>query len=166
MVLAFGSFFVAVFIILFSIIVYSDWKNEELSQRVYSDLAKAKPEVGTILFILNSEDPAWCGKAEYIRMRMGDIVTASRELGIMNENILPIRLGVVTQEWMPIFDGEADPILSRIVICRHALEQSKKSIDKLLVHEFVHLLVWYKDDGHNAEWHRTYNVLRKALRKI
>lgn len=166
MILAFGSFFVTVFIILFFIIIYSDWKNEGLLQRVYSDLAKVKPEAGTMLFILNSEDPAWCGKTEYIRMRMGDIVTASRGSGMMNENILPIRLGVVTQEWMPIFDGEADPVLSRIVLCRHALERSKKSIDKLLTHEFAHLLTWYLSDSHGAEWHRTYNILRKALRNI
>jgi len=130
--------------------------------KVFHKLYLLDSSPGDEVIILGSDDPAWLGKAPYIKERVEFLINVSRRLGFLKESMFSVRIGVV--ENISYYDALTET--SCIVINKNSINRNNEYLDNLLAHEFSHVITWDEKDEHGKIWKKTYKILLERLRKL
>jgi hypothetical protein len=123
-------------------------------------LERMPREPGKDILILDPLHPRWHDRSAEAEQILQKLIAIAREMKLMPEDILPIRVGVAP---LRLWGGVAPPAKSTAVIIVSARmmapqhDPSGKLAKYILVHEFAHNLS--SGDGHGATWQRICDVL-------
>lgn len=111
--------------------------------------------------IQNPSDIRWQNHQEFIKKQVTELVRVSRELGIFDENVLPIRIGI-SKNYMRggVAYSHYSRFVSKIYIDSYYLDLKIINYSDLRVsiaHEFSHFLQW--QDKHGLAWKKTCQAI-------
>lgn len=140
-------------------------EDEEFAELREKDIALAEsmkielnalPVTGEEILILRPDDPMWRSRSDYMRGLMAEAISASRRLGIMDESLLPLRLGVSDQfeTIQAIANGSSGIIFRSLTLIR-----SEMNIRDTVAHEVAHLFDHNMTWHHNPEWERLNSAI-------
>lgn len=153
--------FLALLVLLAGLVIYRSLKSaKEVKEieEVFRDLFLLSPLANERVVILKPDDPAWLGKASHVKERLEFLIDVSQGLGLLEESAPPIKIGIA---YMYYYEGLTE--FNCIVLNEKVMGYENKYLDKLLVHEFSHVITWHEDLIHGKIWRKTYKTLLKRL---
>lgn len=118
---------------------------------------------GEPILILCADDPLWGGRSESIRVLLLEAIAACRRLGIMNEGILPLRIGVSGK--LAVTHAAVHLYAALVVFRAESLSRTAAEIDETIAHEVAHFLDANLNWHHNPDWEEMYrDILGEMVR--
>ena len=150
--------------LLIGIAVYSFFKktkNIGEADEVFNKLWFLRSLAGESVMIFEPEASVWLGRAPYVKERMEFLVDASRNLGLIKESMLPVKIGIARMHY-----SGALTHFSCIVFDKSTMGYENKELDECLAHEFSHVITWEEKEEHGVIWRKTYQILLEQLREL
>ncbi|MBI2637596.1 MAG: hypothetical protein HYW88_01725, partial [Candidatus Sungbacteria bacterium] len=102
-------------------------------QAVYTASANAGEEV----VVYEPDDADWLGQSGHVKEKLVELIKIARKDGIMDESILPIRIGA-DRYW--IIGASAHAEKNSLLFAKRVIRHGGINLERTITHEFAHLL--------------------------
>lgn len=135
------------------------WESDRVAYPFLEELEALPKKPGMLVYVFDAGQPDWHGKAELVARKLAKLIAIARELNLMEEELLPIRVGVRRFRFM---EAHAGPRSSMALAARRL--ESGEWLDEVLAHEFAHLLSPPRGNlVHHEKWSEVCGLILARL---